>query len=132
MKVVIDANRYVDFCKGDGHAVDVVQKAERLFLPFIVVAELRSGFRCGNRGKENERSLIRFLNSDRVSVLYADDQTTHHYANLFYQLRAQGTPLPTNDLWIAALVVQYNFILFSRDKHFDHLPQIPKVPLIVE
>jgi predicted nucleic acid-binding protein len=64
--------------------------------------------------------------SPRVRVLWADDATTHHFANLFRQLRAQGTPIPTNDLWIAALCVQQELTLASRDAHFDSLPQIPR------
>ncbi len=75
---------------------------------------------------ENERTLVRFLNSPRVDLLIPDDQTIHHYAQLFRQLRKQGTPIPTNDIWIAALAVQNNLMLFARDAHFDHLPQIPR------
>lgn len=127
MRVVVDTNRYIDFCKGDAKAIQVVQTSQHIFLPFVVVAELRAGFRCGLKGEENERVLIRFLNSPRVEILYADEQTTHHYARLFFQLRKQGTPIPTNDLWIAALVTQHDLILFARDQHFDHFPQIPRV-----
>lgn len=68
-----------------------------------------------------------FLNSPRVEILFADEQTTHHYARLFYQLRKQGTPIPTNDIWIAALVVQHDLVLCARDHHFEHLPQLPRV-----
>ena len=50
--------------------------------------------------------------------------TTRHYAYLFRQLSAAGTPTPTNDLWIASLVVQHSLILYSRDAHFNALPQI--------
>ena len=60
-------------------------------------------------------------------MLFADDQTTHHYSAAYRQLRHQGTPIPTNDLWIAALVLQQNLRLHDRDLHFDHLPQIVRV-----
>ncbi len=49
---------------------------------------------------------------------------TNRYTDLFRQLRRQGTPIPTNDLWIAALVLQHDLVLCARDRHFDHLPQI--------
>ncbi len=127
MRIALDTNRYIDFCKGEPESVRVLQTSEVVCIPFITVAELRAGFRCGSRGEENEKILIRFLNSARIEVLYADDQTTHHYARLFAQLRKQGTPIPTNDLWLAALVTQHNLILFARDQHFDHLPQIPRI-----
>jgi len=88
------------------------------------VAELRAGFALGRRTVENERVLRRFLLKSGVAVLHPDDQTTHHYAAAFRQLRLLGTPIPTNDLWIAALVLQHNLTLHARDRHFDHLPQI--------
>lgn len=127
MNIAIDTNRYRDFCENDSMAVEQVQIADRIFLPFVTVAELRAGFLCGSRARQNEQILTRFLNSSRVSVLYPSDQTTRHYAQIFYQLRQQGTPIPTNDIWIAALVSENNLTLFSRDQHFDHLPQIPRI-----
>lgn len=127
MKILIDTNRYKDFFEGDEYAVDVIRKTSQINIPFIVIGELRAGFACGNRGPENEGMLSRFLNKPRVTSLFADDGTTRIYANLFRQLRAQGTPVPTNDLWIAALAVQHDLILFSRDEHFKKLPQIQVV-----
>ena len=73
------------------------------------------------------RQTARFLNKERVKLLSADEGTTFIYANLFRQLRTQGTPIPTNDLWIAALTIQHGLLLFSRDTHFNRLPQIPIV-----
>ena len=60
-------------------------------------------------------------------MLTADEQTTATYASVFIQLRRQGTPIPTNDMWIAALVLQHGLVLHARDQHFDHLAQIPRV-----
>jgi len=127
MKIALDTNSYVDFCKGIEKVVTPVRSAEKIYISFIVLAELRAGFLCSFQSESNERNLSRFLNTSRVSILYADEQTTHHYAKLFLQLRKQGTPIPTNDLWIAALAVQYDLILCSRDSHFDHLAQIPRI-----
>lgn len=127
MRIAIDTNRYVDFCKGDPKVLEAMRQAEEIQIPFIVVGELRAGFRGGAKGQENERFLNQFLHSRRVHILYADDQTMHHYANLFFQLRKQGTPIPTNDLWIASLVAQHSLLLFARDQHFDHLPQLPRL-----
>ena len=93
-------------------------------MPFVVLGELRAGFAHGRRPADNERTLRRFLLTEGVRVLFADDQTTHHYAAVFSQLRKQGTPIPTNDMWLAALVLQHNLVLHARDKHFAHLPQI--------
>jgi tRNA(fMet)-specific endonuclease VapC len=126
MRVLLDTNRYRDFCAGDADLLDLVQRAERLYLPFVVVAELRAGFLSGTMARRNEAALTRFLNSPRVAVLYADEDTTHHFARVYAQLRAQGTPIPTHDLWIAALALQYDLLLATRDRHFDHLPQLAR------
>jgi tRNA(fMet)-specific endonuclease VapC len=127
VKVALDTNRYVDLCKGVAETVELLEAADAVILPFVVIGELRAGFAFGRRQVENERTLRRFLMTDGVTVLYADDQTTHHYAAVFRQLRAQGTPIPTNDIWLAALVLQYNLALHARDRHFDHLPQLMRM-----
>lgn len=124
MKIALDTNRYVDFCRGLPEVVTVVRQAEKIFLPYIVLGELRAGFLSGKKSLHNERLLVRFLNSPRVDILFPDENTTHHYARLFTQLRKQGTPIPTNDIWLSALVLQHDLQLFTRDKHFEHLPQL--------
>lgn len=124
MRLALDTNRYTDLCRDTAEVVTLVEHAEAVFLPFVVLAELRAGFAVGTRGAENERVLRRFLMKPGVAVLFADDQTTHHYATLFRQLRRQETPIPTNDLWIAALVLQHDLVLCARDRHFENLPQI--------
>lgn len=124
MRLALDTNAYVDLCKGVERTVELVATADAVYLPFVAVAELRAEFAMGRRSAENERTLRRFLLKPGVGVLYPDDQTAHHYASAYRQLRHQRTPVPTNDLWIAALVLQNSVVLHSRDRHFDHLPQI--------
>ena len=127
MKVALDTNRYVDLCRGVNETVGLLEEADVVVLPFVVLGELRAGFAHGRRQADNERTLRRFLAKAGVSVLFADDQTTHHYAAIFRQLRQQGSPIPTNDMWLAALVLQHNLALHARDRHFDHLPQLVRV-----
>ena len=127
MRIALDTNRYIDLCKGVVETVTLLEEAEAVVVPFVVLGELRAGFANGRRQAENERTLRRFLLKDGVQVLFADDQTTHHYAAVFLQLRKQGTPIPTNDIWLAAVVLQHNLVLHARDRHFDHLPQIIRV-----
>ena len=127
MRLALDTNRYSDLCRGLPAVVELVEQAEAVFLPFVVVAELRAGFAVGKRGAENERILQRFVMKPGVGALFADEQTTHFYAATYRQLRQQGTPIPTNDMWIAALVLQHGLALCARDRHFDHLPQLSRV-----
>ncbi len=127
MRLALDTNRYTDLCRGVTSVVETIELAEETWLPFIVVGELRAGFAVGSQGPHNEAVLRRFLLKPGVGILYADEQTTHHYANAYRQLRKQGTPVPTNDIWIAALVLQHSLVLFARDAHFDALPQLARV-----
>lgn len=124
MRLAIDTNRYRDLCDGKRDVVERLEMAEAVFVPFVVLAELRAGFAAGTKGRANERVLHRFLAQPGVAILHSTDATTRSYAALFRQLRAQGTPIPTNDLWIAALVVEHDLALFSRDEHFRALPQL--------
>jgi tRNA(fMet)-specific endonuclease VapC len=127
MKLALDTTRYTDLCRGDVPVVEMVERADEVWLPFIVLGELRARFAVGTQGPLNEAVLRRFLLKAGVAVLYADDQTTHHYANVYRQLRKQGTPIPTNDMWIAALVLQHSLVLCARDAHFDALPQLTRL-----
>ena len=126
MRIIIGTNRYRDFCAGVTEATERFRAASRIYLPFVALAELRAGFLCGTRTTKNEMALARFVTRPRVRVLLPDEETTHHYARVFSHLRRQGTPIPTNDMWIAALAIQHNLLLFSRDGHYDHLPQLPR------
>ncbi|HLD73982.1 MAG TPA: type II toxin-antitoxin system VapC family toxin [Bdellovibrionota bacterium] len=127
MNIAIDTSAIVCFFRGEEVAKGHVQKCEEIVVPFIVIGELRAGFVCGKKTLENEKLLAHFLNSPRASVLFPNEDTTHHYAKLFHQLRTQGTPIPTNDLWIAALCIQHDLPLFSLDKHFHHIPQLVQI-----
>ena len=124
MNVALDTNAYSDFMRGVAARVQVVRTATRLFLPLFVLGELRAGFAAGNQQTTNENNLNRFLASPRVTVLLPDDATTKHYAQLFVELRQQGTAIPTNDLWIAALVQQHGLTLCTSDLHFHHIKQV--------
>lgn len=127
MRIALDTNAYSDAAKGAPHAAAILRSADEICVPFIVLAELRAGFALGTRGKKNEAALISFLNSPRVRPLWADEQTTHHYASVFAGLKKLGNPIPTNDLWIAALVIQHDLVLFSSDAHFNLIVQIPRI-----
>lgn len=127
MKLALDTNAYRLFMDGDKAAARLVQEADSVCLPVPVLAELRFGFLNGTRGRKNEAILAEFLDAERVVVLDCDERTTVFYAQLKAQLKRQGTPIPLNDLWIGALVLQHQATLFTRDADFDHLPQLPRV-----
>lgn len=124
MRLALDTNRYRDLTDGDEAVRARVAGAERVYVPFVVAAELKAGFALGRKGRENERTLNRFLMKPGVDLLFADEGTLVCYANVYRHLREQGTPIPTNDLWIAALVLEHGLALYTRDEHFRLLPEV--------
>ena len=78
MRLALDANRYDDMITGDEEVAALVETAESVFLPFIVIGELRAGFAAGTRQADNDRLLRRFMMKDGVESLFADEQTPHH------------------------------------------------------
>ena len=124
MRFVLDTNRLTDFLRGVTEAVEQMQLAERIFVPVIVLAELRGGFLAGKNAAANEARLAQFVEARRVEVLPVNAPTTFHYARIFATLRKRGTPIPQNDLWIAALAAQHALPLYSRDAHFRLLPEL--------
>jgi len=129
VRLALDTHTYSDFCRGDPRIVERLESAESIYLPMIVIGELRAGFGVGSHGSENERVLQQFLIQSGVEMLLPDEETCFHYAAVYRQLRSQGTPIPTNDMWIAGLVLQHGLVLLHRDQHFQHLPQLATIEL---
>lgn len=90
----------------------------------MVLGELRAGFLKGTRLAENLAELEKFLDSPRVTVVPVDEETAVRYAILVDSLRRAGSPIPTNDVWIAAGAMQYGSILLTTDPHFGAVTQI--------
>lgn len=112
--VALDTNAYGAFMRGRPGAVAALRSASEIHLPLIVLGELLAGFAAGTRPAKNREELAQFMASPRVSLLETDERTARHYADIFVALRASGTPIPTNDLWIAALARQHRLPLLTR------------------
>ena len=126
MKILLDTSAYSAFMRGHEGVLDLVQRAKQIAVTPIVVGELLSGFRLGKRRRKNHDLLDRFLDSPRVESLPIDEGTARRYSDIVDHLRREGTPIPTNDLWIAASAMQHGLILVSTDSHFRKVPQISK------
>jgi len=127
VKIAIDTNSYIAFLKGEEKAVSTIRTASKIIIPLIVLAELRAGFAFGTHIEKNERSLMKFLSSERVSIICPDEETTFHYSSIFSELKKAGKPIPTNDLWIASLVKQNSLFLLTYDKHFSYIKNLALV-----
>ena len=124
MKILVDTNRLTDFFRGDRALGELMERADQVWIPFVVLAELRAGFLGGSRSTANQERLSAFLRKPGIGVLFADNRTTQVWAALLTQLRKLGRPIPSNDLWIAALAVQHEMTLLTRDRHFGEIPQL--------
>ncbi len=126
MRVLLDTNRLTDALRRDPSVSDIVERAVEVWIPFVTLAEIRAGFLGGHprRRAGNEALLAAFLRLPSVGVVYADRETTEVYARIFAQLKQGGTPIPTNDLWIASLAVQHQLAVVTRDSHFSKIPQL--------
>ncbi len=123
MWLAYDTNAYSALQKGTAPELfRLTSHTDQLALPFTVVAELRAGFKKGNQAVDNYQKLDRFIKQDGISVLYADDETLEVYAGIWAVLAKNGTPIPTNDIWIAAICLQHRCTLATNDKHFQHVP----------
>jgi tRNA(fMet)-specific endonuclease VapC len=121
-KVLIDTNIYSLAMKGDQEVVTALRQIDTIAVSCVSVGELYSGFKGGNREKINRNELDIFLDSPRVRLFSIDIETADFYSFILDTLRRKGTPIPTNDIWIAAAAFQHGLKLFSKDKHFDKIP----------
>lgn len=126
MKLLLDTNVYVAFRNGHTGVVEAVRRAESLILSTIVAGELLFGFRHGTRFRENLRLLEEFVDRPQVSLACVTLTTADRFGVLSSSLRARGTPIPTNDVWIASHVFETGSELLTFDRHFDRIDTLPR------
>ncbi|MEW6221245.1 MAG: type II toxin-antitoxin system VapC family toxin, partial [Thermodesulfobacteriota bacterium] len=102
----------------------VLDAADEVYLPAVVIGELLAGFKRGNAEQRNKEILARFLAVSKVATVALDEETAERYAVILDFLRRQGSPIPTNDLWIAAVAMQHGLVLVTADRHFSSVPQV--------
>lgn len=120
-RILLDTNAYSAFKHNSKDAIDIISRAEHIGMNSVVAGELCAGFAAGTREDKNLRELREFLLSYRVRKIPIDHETATYYARVYQELKRKGRPIPTNDLWIAATALQYNFAIFSYDKHFKDI-----------
>ena len=124
VRVALDTNRITDLFRGDIALAEQLSTAEEVWIPLIVLGEIKAGFQGGTQQRRNEGLLTGLLAKPTVGVLLPSRETAEHYARIFVQLRRAGTPVPDNDLWIAALALEHDLTLVTRDRHFARIPQL--------
>src|SRR4030042_7005586 len=116
-EILIDTNIYSYALKGDEETVSLLKTMRLIGISSVSIGELLSGFKGGTREKENRRELEEFLDSPRFHIYSVDENTAEFYAEILNEMRTKGTPIPTNDIWIASVALQKGLLLYSRDLH---------------
>lgn len=115
--MILDTNALSAAAECEPSAMRVVAEADFIAVPVIVLGEYRLGIAQSRHRSAYEKWLQDWVAA--VRVLGIDEETTHSYASIGLELKKKGKPIPSNDLWIAALCRQYSLPLLSRDRHFD-------------
>jgi tRNA(fMet)-specific endonuclease VapC len=121
---LIDTNIYSHAMHADPAVVSLLRRASRIVLSSISIGELLSGFKGGIQERKNREELAEFLDTRRVSICGVSEDTAEFYAEILDGLRRSGTPIPTNDIWIAAQVMETGAELVSADEHFTQIDGI--------
>ena len=120
-RLVLDTSAYSRLRHGHDTVLDAVAAAEAVLLPATVLGELEAAFELGVRAKENRVVLSEFLDEPFVSILPIGRSVARRYGQLFAQLRRAATPIPVNDIWIAAATLDCGGHLLTFDQHFRHI-----------
>jgi tRNA(fMet)-specific endonuclease VapC len=125
MGLILDTNALSAIADGERDAVHLFMQAPQVAIPVIVLGEFRFGIAHSRRRREYENWLDQMISISRVIPI--DEETAIVYAGLRSQLKVAGTPIPSNDTWIAALSRQHVLPILSRDRHFDHVKGLRRI-----
>jgi tRNA(fMet)-specific endonuclease VapC len=128
-RLVLDTSAYSRFRAGDTRVRDLIAEAESVLVPAPVLGELHGAFEMGSRTRENRVALSEFLSEPLVQVISVDDTVARHYGRVYAGLRRAGTPIPANDMWIAACALDRGGCLLTFDHDFDKVAGLDRLVL---
>lgn len=121
-KVLLDTNAYTGLLRGDEAVLEALGCAETVFMSVVVLGELYAGFKAGSKELANRTQLDEFLRRPTVRILTATRETAEIFGTVKHRLRTAGTPIPINDVWIAAHATESGAYLLTYDQHFNSVP----------
>ena len=121
MKLLLDTSAYVGFKRNVPDLVEMIVGAEWILFSPVVLGELMFGFRNSVKFKENMNDLNEFLQHDVVEIVQIGKITSDRYSRIAAQLKRNGTPIPSNDIWIAAQTMEHGAELITLDRHFNKI-----------
>lgn len=128
--VLLDTSAYAHFRRGQRDVVEILTNAEKVYLTAVTLGELEAGFVLGSRAEENRTNLREFVSEPFVTVVNIDAAVATLYGNLFARLRNAGTPVPTNDIWIASCALRVGAQLVTFDSDFDRFRDLDRRVLV--
>ncbi len=127
MTVCLDSSAYIEMIRGNRAVAEFLGGCESIVVPAAVVGELTEGFCATKDESKHHVALGRFLDRENVRFRPADYPVAMRYGFVARQLRRKGTPLPVNDVWIAATALEEGASVVSYDHHFDALDFVPRI-----
>jgi predicted nucleic acid-binding protein len=125
----LDTSAYSHFKRGHPPVIELIERASWLGMPSVVVGELWIGFLLGGRPERNQRELAEFLRNPVVEELAVDREVGQIYAEIVVALRKAGTPVPSNDVWIAATAARAGATVLTYDPHFSAMERVGSLVL---
>lgn len=119
MKACLDTNAYSNLRRGNTKILELLNNCAEIIVPAATYAELTYGFLRGGKLNENESMLNAFLQEERVSYQPVTQSIAERWGYVKASLAKNGTPIPDNDIWIAATALETGARLISYDRHFD-------------
>ena len=124
MNYIIDTSAYSSFFKGDPRLKSYFKPNSTIYVPLVVIGELRAGFAAGTKYDYNEKYLQQFIDKPQVRILNLSDKTTVIYGLIYARLKKAGKPIGSNDMWVAALALEHDCLLVTLDSDFKRVPDL--------
>lgn len=119
-RIAFDTSAYTALKQGNQEIMDILERADDVYLSPVVVGELLFGFKNGTKLSWNKDLLDKFIDRG-VMVSRFSSETSDIYSDIIYDLKKKGRPIPTNDVWIAAQSMEQGSVLLTLDKHFKQI-----------
>jgi tRNA(fMet)-specific endonuclease VapC len=117
--ILLDTSVVVAHLRGRIDIRALTVAGEPLFLPLVALGELYKGAEKSARPADNRKLVDDFL--QMAALPHPDTATAESYARAAVALEAKGQVIPENDLWIAAVALECDMPLATRDAHFDRV-----------
>ena len=128
-RLMLDTSAYSRFRSGDTRVRDLIADADLVMVPAPVIGELHGAFELGSRARENRVALGELLAEPFVQFIPVTETVARHYGRAFASLRRAGTPIPANDIWIAACALDQGACLVTFDHDFERVPGLDRLIL---